>query len=186
MLSQSVGGLFVLLTVSFALQKLCNFMRSHLSILDLTAQAIAVLFRDFSFPLWPYLQGSSPLSPLCERPTRQQERCHNRILLHTFIGRALTAQAKDPEPRNGAAYIGLGVMCPYLIGYATSTSLICVGPGSDSAKNSYAHAHIGCLPIFMGVSLKKPAPSCNGVCGFPHQIFVCLTSQCSMIKKVVP
>jgi hypothetical protein len=36
------------LTVSFALQKLCNFMRSHLSILDLTAQAIAVLFKHFS------------------------------------------------------------------------------------------------------------------------------------------
>jgi hypothetical protein len=47
-LSQSVGGLFVLLTVSFVLQKLCSFMRSHLSILDLTAQAIAVLFRNFS------------------------------------------------------------------------------------------------------------------------------------------
>jgi hypothetical protein len=47
-LSQSVGGLFVLLTVSFALQKLCNFMRSHWSILELTAQAIAVLFRNFS------------------------------------------------------------------------------------------------------------------------------------------
>jgi hypothetical protein len=30
------------------LQKLCNFMRSYLSILDLTAQAIAVLFRNFS------------------------------------------------------------------------------------------------------------------------------------------
>uniref|UniRef100_A0A8C6HR64 Uncharacterized protein n=1 Tax=Mus spicilegus TaxID=10103 RepID=A0A8C6HR64_MUSSI len=29
-LSQSFGGLFVLLTVSFALQKLCNFKRSHL------------------------------------------------------------------------------------------------------------------------------------------------------------
>jgi hypothetical protein len=42
------------------------------------------------------------------------------------------------------------VTCPYLIGYATSTSLICIGPGSDSAKNSYAHAHIGCLPIIMG------------------------------------
>jgi hypothetical protein len=28
-LSHSVGGLFVLLTVSFALQKLCNFMRSY-------------------------------------------------------------------------------------------------------------------------------------------------------------
>jgi hypothetical protein len=47
-LSLSVGGLFVLLTVSFALQKLCNFMRSHLSILELTAQVIAVLFRNFS------------------------------------------------------------------------------------------------------------------------------------------
>jgi hypothetical protein len=45
---QSVGGLFVLLTVSFALEKLCNFMRSHLSIFDLAAQAIAVLFRNFS------------------------------------------------------------------------------------------------------------------------------------------
>jgi hypothetical protein len=53
LLSQSVGGIFVLLTVSFAFQKLCNFMRSHLSNLDLTAQAIAVLFRNFS-----------PLSPL--------------------------------------------------------------------------------------------------------------------------
>jgi hypothetical protein len=48
--SQSVGGLFVLLTLSFALQKLCNFMRSYLSILDLIAQAIAVLFRNL-FPV---------------------------------------------------------------------------------------------------------------------------------------
>jgi hypothetical protein len=47
-LSQSVGDLLVLLIVSFALQKLCNFMRCHLSILDLKAQAIAVLFRNFS------------------------------------------------------------------------------------------------------------------------------------------
>jgi hypothetical protein len=47
-LSYSVGGLFVLLTVTFALQKLCNFMRSHLLILDLIAQAIAGLFRNFS------------------------------------------------------------------------------------------------------------------------------------------
>jgi hypothetical protein len=47
-LSQSVGGFFVLLTVSFALPKLCNFMRSHLLILDLTAQAIVVQFRNFS------------------------------------------------------------------------------------------------------------------------------------------
>jgi hypothetical protein len=48
LLSQSFDGLLVLLTVSFALQKLCNFMRSRLSILDLTAQAIAFLFRNVS------------------------------------------------------------------------------------------------------------------------------------------
>jgi hypothetical protein len=45
---QSSGCLFVLLTVYFALQKLCNFMRSHLLILDLKIQAIGVLFRNFS------------------------------------------------------------------------------------------------------------------------------------------
>jgi hypothetical protein len=60
--SQSVGGLFILLTVSFALQKLCNFMSAHLSIPDLTAQAIALLFRDFS-PV-PISSRLSPLSPL--------------------------------------------------------------------------------------------------------------------------
>jgi hypothetical protein len=48
-LSPSVGGLFVLLTVSFALQKLSNFMMSHFWILNLIAQAIVVLFRIF-FP----------------------------------------------------------------------------------------------------------------------------------------
>jgi hypothetical protein len=47
-LSQSVDGLFVLLTVSFALQKLYNFRRSHLLIFHLKAQTIAVLFRNFS------------------------------------------------------------------------------------------------------------------------------------------
>jgi hypothetical protein len=47
-LSQSDAALFVLLMVSLALQKLCNFMRFDLWILGLTAQAIAVLFRNFS------------------------------------------------------------------------------------------------------------------------------------------
>jgi hypothetical protein len=42
---QSVGCHFVLLTVSFALQKLCNFTRSHLLTLDLKAEATGVLFR---------------------------------------------------------------------------------------------------------------------------------------------
>ena len=73
-LSQSVGGLFVLLTVSFALQKLSNFMRSHLSILDLTAQAIAVLFRNCSpVPISPRLfptfsSISCSVSGLCGVP----------------------------------------------------------------------------------------------------------------------
>jgi hypothetical protein len=58
-LSQAVGGLFVLLPVSFALQKLYNFMRSHSLILDLTAQAIAVVFRNF-YPV----PISSRLSPI--------------------------------------------------------------------------------------------------------------------------
>jgi len=35
--SQFVACCFVLMTVFFALQKLCSFMRSHLSILDLRA-----------------------------------------------------------------------------------------------------------------------------------------------------
>jgi hypothetical protein len=46
--SQSFGGLYVLLTVFFALPKFCNFMRSHLSMLDLKTQASCVLFRSFS------------------------------------------------------------------------------------------------------------------------------------------
>ena len=36
--------------MSFAIQKVCNFVRSNLLILDLTAQDIGVLFRIF-FPL---------------------------------------------------------------------------------------------------------------------------------------
>jgi hypothetical protein len=50
-LSQSVGGVFVLMTVSFTLQRRCSFMRSCLSVLDLPAQAIAVLFRIFFSPV---------------------------------------------------------------------------------------------------------------------------------------
>ena len=83
-LSQSVGGLFVLLTVSFALQKLCNFMRSHLSILDVQHKSLlfcsiasvlclteALQFYEVpfvnsccsgNFPLCPCAQDSSPLT----------------------------------------------------------------------------------------------------------------------------
>jgi hypothetical protein len=73
-LFQSVGGLFVLLTVTFALQKLCNFMRFHLSILDLTVQAIAVPFRNF-FPV-PISSRLFPIS--CEAmpvPAKHRSGC---------------------------------------------------------------------------------------------------------------
>jgi len=46
--SQSVRYHFILMTMSFALQKLCNFIRCHLSILYLRAQANDVLLRKFS------------------------------------------------------------------------------------------------------------------------------------------
>ena len=47
-LCKSVGYPFVLLSVSFTFQKLCSFMRFHLSVVDLRVWAICVLFRDLS------------------------------------------------------------------------------------------------------------------------------------------
>jgi hypothetical protein len=41
-----VGGLFSLETISFAVQKLFNFMKSHLSILSLSCWAAGVLLRE--------------------------------------------------------------------------------------------------------------------------------------------
>ena len=65
-LSQSVCGLFVILTVSFALQKLCNFIGSHLSIHDLTVQTIAVLFRNYStLPIFSRLFPTLPSINFC-------------------------------------------------------------------------------------------------------------------------
>ena len=46
--SQSVGCHFVLLTVSFALQKIFSFMKFHLSIVDLRARTIVILFTKLS------------------------------------------------------------------------------------------------------------------------------------------
>jgi hypothetical protein len=62
-ISQSVGCIFVLLTLSFALQKLFSSTRSHLSIVDLWAWAIGVLFRKF--PCVPMSSGLfSPFSSI--------------------------------------------------------------------------------------------------------------------------
>ena len=48
--SHSVGCRFVLLTMSFALQKLLSFRRSHLLIVSLTGCADGVIFRKW-FPV---------------------------------------------------------------------------------------------------------------------------------------
>ena len=56
---ESVDCYFVLLTMSFALQKICNFLRSHLSILDFReVDAIGVLFRNF--PSIPNMHEALP------------------------------------------------------------------------------------------------------------------------------
>ena len=57
--SQTVGCHFVLLTVSLALEKLCNFMRSHLSILDLRA-CKPLVFCSGTFPLHPRIGDCFP------------------------------------------------------------------------------------------------------------------------------
>jgi hypothetical protein len=87
-LSQSVGGLFVLMALSFALQKLYNFMRSHLSILNLTAQAIGVLFRNF--PPVPILLLEDPAIPLLgiypeDVPICNKDTCSSMFIVAFFI-----------------------------------------------------------------------------------------------------
>jgi hypothetical protein len=51
-----VGGLFSLETISFVVQKLFNFMKSHLSILSLSCRAAGVLLRKKD----PVLSERSP------------------------------------------------------------------------------------------------------------------------------
>ena len=59
-LSHSVGSCFVLLMVSFALQKLCSFMKSHSLIVDFSACVIGILFRNLS----PGLSAFKVVSPV--------------------------------------------------------------------------------------------------------------------------
>jgi hypothetical protein len=61
-LSCSVGCSFVLLTVSFVLQKLFSYMRPHLLIVNFSGCAIKVLFRELSLGL--IAEGYSPFSLL--------------------------------------------------------------------------------------------------------------------------
>jgi hypothetical protein len=62
MFSQSVACCFLLMTVSFALQKLCNFMRSHLS----TLEPKPLVFCSENFPLFRCVGGSLSFSLLLD------------------------------------------------------------------------------------------------------------------------
>ena len=62
--SKSVGCLLVLLTVFFALQKLYNFMRSHLLILDLGHKPL--VFHSGIFPCAHVFEAVPPLSLLLD------------------------------------------------------------------------------------------------------------------------
>jgi hypothetical protein len=84
-----------------------------------------------------------------------------------LLGEHLLGRQEDPEPRTGAAYIGLREAClrPGLVMHSTSFAcsssdwlfslstlqslIIMPGPGSDLVKNFTAYVHIGCLPRLM-------------------------------------
>jgi hypothetical protein len=117
--------------------------------------------------------------------TRQQEQRCNRILLHTFIGRAWLQRQRDPKPRTGAAYIGLGEACltPGLVMHGlclpphlhvciwlVNLSLIWLVNLSliwlVNSQNLILAKELYCLCMRGGQ--RKPAPPCNGTCGFPQ------------------
>ena len=68
------------------------------------------LKKEGKRPWFPF-PGSEPGLHSWARSTGQEERRCNRILPHTFIGRAWLQRQRDPKPRTGAAYIGLGEAC---------------------------------------------------------------------------
>ena len=71
-LSYSVGSCFLLFTVSFALLKLCNFIKSHLSILE----PETLVFCSGKISLCLYTESTSPHS-------------HIRLRVSGFIWRSL-------------------------------------------------------------------------------------------------
>jgi hypothetical protein len=126
----------------------------------------------------------------CVHLTSQQERCCNRILPHTFIGRAWLQRWSDPKPRTGAA---LGEACltpglvvlrlclpPHLHAYIwlvnfsliwlVNVSLIWLVNFSliwlVNSQNLILAKKLYCLCMCGGQ--RKPAPPCNSTCGFPH------------------
>ena len=78
--SQSEGSLFVLLTVSFALQKLSSFRRSHLFIVPLIVCATRVLPR-----MWSPVPMSCRLLPTSSSICFKVVRLMSRSLIHLYL-----------------------------------------------------------------------------------------------------
>jgi hypothetical protein len=101
----------------------------------------------------------------CTRRTGQQWRC-NRILLHTFIGRAWLQRRRDPEPRTGTAYIGLGEACltPVLVmhyaSFACSSSDWLLSLSTSQNLINMPHLHVSHLiGYILSISLTCPGQS---------------------------
>jgi hypothetical protein len=99
----------------------------------------------------------------CARLNQQEWRC-NRILLHTFIGRAWLQKQRDPKPRTCAAYIGLGEACltPRLVmhytSFACSSSDWLLSLSTSQSLIIIPHLHVSHL---IGYTLKTSL-SCPG------------------------
>jgi hypothetical protein len=124
----------------------------------------------------------------------QQERRCNRILLHTFIGRAWLQRRRDPEPRTGAAYIGLGEACltpglvmhyasfacsssDWLLSLCTSQSLIIIPHLHVSHLIGYTFkASLSCPG--QAVSLQKTLLHMYTLVVCPNLCVVASSSQC--------
>jgi hypothetical protein len=98
-------------------------------------------------------------NPKCRFHATSKRIDTSRILLHTFIGRAWLQRRRDPEPRTGAAYIGLGEACltPRLVmhyaSFACSSSDWLL---SLSVPHRASLSYLICMPHIWLVILSKP------------------------------
>jgi hypothetical protein len=162
--SQSVGWHFVLLPVSFALQKLCNFMRSHLSILDLRAQAIGVLFRK-----------SSP-EPTCLRlfPNISS----NRFSVSGFIWRSLINLDVDfvQGNKNGSICILLHVNCQLNQHHLLKMlAFFSTGRFQFLCQRSSDHRYVGSISGLQSYSIDLHACHCTNIMRF-LSVLLCSTA----------
>ena len=80
----------------------------------------------------------------------------------------LIAKAKDPKPKTGAAYIGLGEECLHLIGYAFSTSFTCLRPSHDSAQTLMHMRTLVVYPYSWASACWNQCHLVMALIGFPH------------------